>query len=102
MSDAINSALNRSKNHEIFLGAAVQYLGKARREDAEVLAELMTAQIELIAGSAEVVIPLKDGVPVLSDQERAAAIVHIAAIAMSTVFVATLKAAARALGNEDG
>lgn len=96
--DLINSALNRSKNRELFVGAGIQHLGKARRKDVELLADLLTSEIDLIAGSAATAIPLKaDGSRVLSEQDRIDAIVKIAADAMCHVFLATLKAADRAL-----
>jgi hypothetical protein len=103
--DSIDSAVNRAANRDLLVGAGVKYLGKERRRDAETLADIMMSAIETITASASVAIarPSNEGVPdaVLQDlvkqmQAHAEGIAHVAISAVSSVFVKTLRMAARA------
>jgi hypothetical protein len=104
MSDSIDSAVNRSANRAVFVGAAVKHLGTARQRDAEILADLMMAAIDQIVASAAIAIaPSSTGVSdeVLRDlgtqmQRHAEQIAHVAVVAMTDVFLKTLIMAARA------
>lgn len=97
--DSIDSAVNRSKNREVFVGAAVKYLGKERRRDAELLADIMVASTDLISAAAAVTI-LPNGEmsePALQDlgeqmQRHGEEIAHVAIRAMANVFIKTLMA----------
>lgn len=107
MSDSIDSAVNRSKNRAAFLGAAVQYLGKDRRHDAEFLADLMLAVADRIAASATVSFaPTHDAASpeVLSDlrdqvHKHAEGIAQVAIRSVTDVYLKVLIVASRALGN---
>lgn len=104
MSDSIDSAVNRSANRAVFVGAGVKYLGPARQRDAEFLADLMVAAIDQICASAAVAIAPSNALvsdAVLQDlgqqmQKHAEVIAHAAVVAMTDVFLKTLICAARA------
>lgn len=106
MSDNIDNAVNRSKNREMLVGAGVTCLGKDRRRDAELLADLMTAATHTIVASATVRIAPSPDFPdemVKATADRLAqhtqAIAHTAVRTMTHVFNETLRAADRALRN---
>jgi hypothetical protein len=101
--DSIDSAVNRSKNREVFVGAGVKYLGKDRQRDAELLADFMVAQIDLISASASVgIAPNPDIDPALMKQigeqaiQHAEEIAHVAVRAMTAMFLKMLIVEARA------
>ena len=107
MTDSIDDALNRSRNREVLIGAGVKYLGKDRRRDAELLADLMTEAITTIVASATVrIAPSADFpdemVKATADRLRqhTEVMAHTAVRAMTHVFTQTLRAADRALRNE--
>jgi len=108
--DSIDSAMNRSANRSVFVGAAVKYLGPARgKHDAEFLADLMVAAIDQICAAAGVVIQPSADIPdtllkAIGEQavQHAEAIAHTAVAVLTDVFLKTLICAARARGEIAG
>jgi len=107
MTDSIDSALNRSANGAVFLGAAVKHLGATRRNDAQILADLMVASIDRIVAAATVTIAPNTAAvsdAVLKDlgdqlQRQAEAIAHVAVEVMTNVYSTALLMGARAREN---
>jgi hypothetical protein len=100
--DSIDSAVNRSKNRAVYVGAGVQYLGKDRQREAELLADFMVAQVDLISASAAVEFAPNAEVSdaVLRDlvrqtQAYGEEIAHVAIRAMTAMFLKLLIVATR-------